>query len=104
QGRGDAERRRGRPATPDERAGDVDLGSESGRHSAGGTIQPKSRAGAIASLRLPAEEKVGPLSEAPHALSRLCGFEWKKSEPVPSKIDAAVQQRLIDAHEDLRNS
>ena len=32
------------------------------------------------------------------------GFDWKKPEPVPSKIDAAVQQRFIDAHEDLRNS
>src|SRR5271165_2133857 len=32
------------------------------------------------------------------------GFDWKKPEPVPSKIDAAVQQKFIDAHEDLRNS
>ena len=32
------------------------------------------------------------------------GFDWKKPESVPSKIDAAVQQRFIDAHEDLRNS
>src|SRR5271167_9054 len=32
------------------------------------------------------------------------GFDWKKPEAVPSKIDAAVQQRFIDAHEDLRNS
>ena len=32
------------------------------------------------------------------------GFDWRKPEPVPSKIDAAVQQKFIDAHEDLRNS
>src|SRR5208283_2483466 len=32
------------------------------------------------------------------------GFDWKKPEAAPSKIDAAVQQRFIDAHEDLRNS
>ena len=32
------------------------------------------------------------------------GFDWKKPASVPSKIDAAVQQRFIDAHEDLRNS
>ena len=32
------------------------------------------------------------------------GFDWKKPEPVPSKIDAAVQQKFIDGHDDLRNS
>ena len=31
-------------------------------------------------------------------------FDWKKPESVPDRIDAAVQQRFIDAHEDLRNS
>lgn len=37
-------------------------------------------------------------------LMKRIGFDWKKPESVPSKIDAAVQQRFIDAHEDLRNS
>jgi transposase len=32
------------------------------------------------------------------------GFAWKKPETVPGKIDAQVQQRFIDKHEDLRNS
>ena len=32
------------------------------------------------------------------------GFDWKKPESVPCKIDAGTQQRFIDAHEDLRNS
>jgi transposase len=32
------------------------------------------------------------------------GFDWKKPESVPGKIDAAVQQRFIAAHDDLRNS
>jgi len=32
------------------------------------------------------------------------GFDWKKPESVPGKIDAETQQKFIDAHEDLRNS
>ena len=32
------------------------------------------------------------------------GFDWKKPESVPGKIDVETQQKLIDAHEDLRNS
>jgi hypothetical protein len=32
------------------------------------------------------------------------GFAWMKPETVPGKIDAQVQQRFIDNHEDLRNS
>src|SRR5271157_4426728 len=32
------------------------------------------------------------------------GFDWKKPESVPSKIDVETQQRFIDAHENLRNS
>ena len=32
------------------------------------------------------------------------GFDWKKPESVPGKIDAETQQRFIEAHEDLRNS
>jgi len=32
------------------------------------------------------------------------GFDWKKPEPAPAKIDAETQQKYIDAHEDLRNS
>ncbi len=32
------------------------------------------------------------------------GFDWKKPESVPDRIDAETQQKFIDAHEDLRNS
>ncbi len=32
------------------------------------------------------------------------GFDWKKPESVPGKIDVETQQKFIDAHEDLRNS
>ena len=32
------------------------------------------------------------------------GFDWKKPESVPDKIDVETQQKFIDAHEDLRNS
>jgi transposase len=32
------------------------------------------------------------------------GFDWKKPESVPIRIDAQAQQRFIDQHEDLRNS
>jgi transposase len=32
------------------------------------------------------------------------GFDWKKPEAVPSKIDVETQQKFIGAHEDLRNS
>jgi transposase len=32
------------------------------------------------------------------------GFDWKKPETVPGKIDVQTQQRFIDKHEDLRNS
>jgi len=32
------------------------------------------------------------------------GFDWKKPEPVPGKIDAETQRKFIAAHEDLRNS
>jgi len=32
------------------------------------------------------------------------GFDWKKPESVPGKIDVETQQEFIDAHEDLRNS
>jgi len=32
------------------------------------------------------------------------GFDWKKPEAVPGKIDVETQQKFIDAHEDLRNS
>ena len=32
------------------------------------------------------------------------GFEWKKPESVPGKIDAETQRKFIAAHEDLRNS
>jgi transposase len=32
------------------------------------------------------------------------GFDWKKPETVPGKIDVETQQRFIEKHEDLRNS
>ncbi len=32
------------------------------------------------------------------------GFDWKKPESVPGKIDVETQQKFIDAHEDLHNS
>ena len=32
------------------------------------------------------------------------GFDWKKPESVPDRIDLETQQKFIDAHEDLRNS
>ena len=32
------------------------------------------------------------------------GFDWKKPESVPGKIDVETEQKFIDAHEDLRNS
>jgi transposase len=32
------------------------------------------------------------------------GFDWKKPESVPGKIDVETQQQFIDAHEHLRNS
>jgi len=32
------------------------------------------------------------------------GFDWKKPESVPDKIDAETQRKFIAAHEDLRNS
>ena len=32
------------------------------------------------------------------------GFDWKKPESVPGKIDVETQQKFIDAHEDLRNA
>ncbi len=32
------------------------------------------------------------------------GFDWKKPESVPGKIDTETQRKFIAAHEDLRNS
>ena len=32
------------------------------------------------------------------------GFDWRKPESVPDRIDPETQQKFIDAHEDLRNS
>ncbi len=32
------------------------------------------------------------------------GFDWRKPESVPDRIDAETQQKFIDAHGDLRNS
>jgi transposase len=32
------------------------------------------------------------------------GFDWKKPESVPGRIDAETQRKFIAAHEDLRNS
>ena len=32
------------------------------------------------------------------------GFDWRKPESAPGKIDAETQQKFIDAHGDLRNS
>ena len=32
------------------------------------------------------------------------GFDWRKPESAPDRIDAETQQKFIDAHEDLRNS
>jgi len=32
------------------------------------------------------------------------GFDWKKPESVPDKIDTETQRKFIAAHEDLRNS
>jgi transposase len=32
------------------------------------------------------------------------GFDWKKPESVPAKIDAKTQRDFIESHEQLRNS